>query len=161
MGYTHYWEHPNNFDISYYMPGIAADAVAVLDNCLDVVAGPEGVLGTSPIADETLISFNGIIMEDYDGSAEKFKYPPNPRSENGEDYWAFDFCKTYGRAYDAPVVAMLLNIKHHLGDEIILRTDAWHGDAEYEERMHKAEVLYHSVFPERVNETWKSAFATD
>jgi len=39
---------------------------------------------------------------------------------------AFNFCKTAFRPYDIAVTAFLVIAKHHLGDEIVVRTDGEH-----------------------------------
>ena len=151
MGYAHYLYHPLGLNTNFAgrMPAIAEDARAILEHCLEIVAGPDRIPETPPIVTESLIHFNGVAQDGH----EPFLYPPEPGSLE------FHFCKTERGRYDAVVVAVLMAVKHHMKDEVILTTDANPRDSQFSVPfMTAAEALYHSVFPDRSHESWLTSF---
>ena len=153
MGYTHYFAHPlgTKTNFTEHMPAIAEDARAILEQCLETVAGPDGVPETPPVVNDAIILFNGIEDE----SCETFQYPPDP------EHLDFDFCKTQRCPYDAPVVAVLMAVKHHMKGQVILNTDAQPDDTQWDvPLMAEADALYHRVFPDRSYESWLTSFET-
>ena len=151
--YTHYYEHPQGSDTDFakYLPLVTADARIILDLTPHTVAGPEGIPESPPEVTNSRILFNGV----QDESCASFIYPPDGTLSDDK---LFDFCKTARRAYDPAVVACLMAIKHHLGDDIKLHTDAIPGDPMDEEQMALGVNLYHKAFPERTDQTWLQAF---
>ena len=67
---------------------------------------------------DELITFNGSRETDED--YETFYFP---RVQDEEGDRIFEFTKTAHRPYDIAVTACLVIIKHHLGDEIQVKSD--------------------------------------
>ena len=161
MGYTHYFRHPKGVhtDFASRMPAIAQDARVIMDLARHHVAGPEGYPESAPVVTDETITFNGIGHD----SHEAFNYPPVPwlaePPYNSADL--FDFCKTGRKPYDAAVVAVMLAIKHHMGDDVTLHTDALPDYDDDEELMAKGLALYRNAFPDRLLNDWLPVFTKE
>ena len=158
MGYTHYFRHPRGIhtDFASRMPAIAADATAILNIAKLIVASPDGIPESAPVVNLTQIAFNGVRPDDYQG----FSYPPDQNLARPPHSSAdlFDWCKTDRCPYDAAVVATLLAIQDHMGDDITLHTDAIPHDRIDEPLMAQGVALYNQAFPQRAITNWLTRF---
>lgn len=95
----------------------------------------------------------------FDGGHETFVLERKPKNQpwRAGDEWVFYFCKTARKEYDGLVTATLLLAKHHLGDEIKIKSD---GDAkEWAEGAWEGTPSGYELTKEILNETeHKAAF---
>jgi hypothetical protein len=110
MGYTHYWERPEEIDQNTYS-GIVEDFTAVYQKSEVKLGDWNGDEG--PLIDNEHICFNGLGEED---SYETFSF--NRIGRGG-----FNFCKTANRPYDILVCAALIIAKDYLGGQIKVTSD--------------------------------------
>lgn len=119
MGYTHYWYRPPALDKATFAKA-AIDCEGVLAEAakwgIDL-AGPDGT--GAPFAEPAIVAFNGRGERAY----ETFAVPciSDGRERDG---LVFGFCKTAHFSYDPVVVACLVVMKHHFGDDFRVSSDA-------------------------------------
>ena len=132
MGYTHYWSHDVNLDKQKLFAAML-HAVRIVEAAKAKgieLAGPSGE--GEPMLDEG-IALNGVGEE----SHESFVFPNNPHDQfykytNAEHpgrLWAF--CKTARKSYDIVVCAILLVMKHHLGNQLRVASDGGREEDEW------------------------------
>ena len=126
MGYTHYWYMKKDKKVSQKKWNkLTSDAKILLEG--------------SPILErakqnDTYDNWNDLSITDneirYDGGHETFVLERKPIRNswrhtypNEEEDMVFNFCKTARKEYDGLVTATLLLAKHHLGDEIKIKSD--------------------------------------
>jgi hypothetical protein len=116
MGLTHNWQRGTE---------LAADAFArAVEDCRKVVAATgvpvAGFNGSGqPIFDRDKIIFNGAKG----AGCEPFEIHQTEFDRRGRKvFWSF--CKTEYAPYDVAVKAALIALKHHLGDDIKITSDA-------------------------------------
>ena len=100
----------------------------------------DGEPGSQPYITDTEIGFNGSGDDMYEGFAYPGSFTGPPDHEPLRMY-----CKTGRRPYGMVVAAVLLAIKHHLGDDVEIRSDGNLRDDEWE----PATGLFAGVFPHR------------
>lgn len=131
MGYTHYWSYDedlNRQNLSHALVDAAKVVRAVQEQGIVLCGG----LGEGePEISEFGIMLNGDASQDLDH--ETFKFPMSPEYAAGTkerlgSLW--DFTKTARKPYDLAVCAILLVLKHHLGNQIRISSD---GDREEDE----------------------------
>lgn len=142
MGYTHYWYRPATIEESKYK-AIVKDFRKVLkpmrfDDELGIrIDLGDGMGDNKPKINNREVVFNGRRSkgEDY----ETFFFPPTDEGYVDERYGkVFNFCKTAERPYDIAVQVFLVIAKHHLGSDIIVKSDgdftAWERAVEIVEK---------------------------
>lgn len=88
-----------------------------------------GLAGASPLAVVEEVAFTLLPARVCNGdcSCEPFSLPrvlrARPTQLLDEDGLVFDSCKTAFRPYDLAVTAVLIAAKHHLGEQIAIRSD--------------------------------------
>ena len=131
MGYSHYLWRPRKLDPEKFKLVVrdfrrAAEAVAEIDGL--EIAGWDGT--GSPEVGLEFISFNGVERE---GEAfETMRVDRVKRNTEWQDQLQqdllLDFCKTGRKPYDILVVALLLIVKYHYQDEVVIKSDGGPGD---------------------------------
>jgi hypothetical protein len=122
MGYTHYWNRAEQVALT---PELLADVRTVLR-----VVGEQGIPlcfeydrpGELPAVNEELIRFNGQGEDGHETFLFEAHFQPSYRQEVKPGK-LFDFCKTARKPYDLAVCAVLIVLKHHLGDQIEVSSD--------------------------------------
>ena len=137
--YSHSW----NIKTEGYAltPAIAEDAVLLAANCrFELMLSSESPeLG--PKFSPDLIAFNG-----HGDAFEDFTYPPDRNDRRVSNFFGNrGKCRTECRNYDTLVSAVLLSIKHHLGDMAYVTSNA----EPDREGWQAAFELYSRTFPER------------
>lgn len=140
MGYTHYYEiDTNKYEIDMYEELLPTVKKLVSynqkHNLQGHITGWDGDTATAPEFTDERIAFNGV----YPHSCESFIIPSEPEV-NWEGGLALGFCKTRGIGYDALVCAVLIAMKDHYGDAVLVSSDgSWEdwsaGAAMYEAVM--------------------------
>lgn len=185
MGYVHDILLDLDYDRKAFAAAVA-DIRTLFDRTELPIAGPTGRPGSRPLLDDDIIGFsdvNGFCSCDredpeyfgpgncpfpdchpppfVDGVGQPFVMDLSPEQPYGVcvlggRYW-FD-CKTQLRDYDLAVMLAMIPLKHHLGDQVEMRSKgAWsmwkYGDVLYELvfgwRVPSAVGVYERVFPER------------
>ena len=139
MFYSHNWSTREGY--SPQTAVIARDAALLAENCGDLLQLSSENPELGPIFEPDLILFNGR-----GDSCDDFQYPPdgaaNPaagrRANSGR-------CKTELRDYDTLVCAILLSVKHHLGDSSYARAGGTPDGAGWRDAFE----LYRRTLPER------------
>ena len=123
MGYTHYWKRgAGSFEAAAWK-ALCKDAAAIIGEAgkASIWLAYESDRPATP-ADVTaeIIRFNGVGEEGH----ETFAFTRAADEEwIGKDGTEFSFCKTARKPYDAPVCAVLIAAKHHLGKAIRVSSD--------------------------------------
>lgn len=115
MGYTHYWSMDRKFTDAEWLDIMesAAKIISTARNSYFInLAWEYDTPDRKPQVDMFNLRFNGIG----DDGHETF-CPVNDATD-------FDFCKTNRNDYDAPVVAVLIAMKHRVPD-FSWRSDGW------------------------------------
>ena len=123
MGLTHNWKRPTELP-----PDAFAKASADFRRVVATIDVPLGGFDGSgkPTFDSDSIVFNGAAG----AGCEPFEIRQTEFDRRGRAlFWSF--CKTNHARYDVCVKAALIVLKHHLGDEIKITSDA--SDAEWGE----------------------------
>lgn len=124
MGYTHYWYMKKDKRVSNKKWNkLTRDVKLLLDG--------SPILERAKQNDKFQIGlfWNDLSITDneirYDGGHETFVLERKPKNHpwRAEEEWVFNFCKTARKEYDGLVTATLLLAKHHLGDEIKIKSD--------------------------------------
>ena len=139
MGYTHYWYRKAGSPVSIQL---LMDMAEVIRRSPVPLAAADGTPGTEPEVSEGGVVFNGLG----DLAHEPFEFlvvAQRQPWESEAEPWAFRFCKTERKPYDAVVVACLLAAKHHLGEHIRISSDGHWAD------WRQGADLYEAVFPAR------------
>jgi hypothetical protein len=116
MGLTHSWRRPTELSAEAFRAAVA-DIRKVLKASNVPLAGFHGV-GESVMRDDAVV-FNGVgraAVEPFEIHCVEFDRLGRPAK--------FSFCKTAGLPYDLAVRATLIVLKHHLGDQISVTSDA-------------------------------------
>ena len=117
MGYTHYFKRKPTLEKEPFNKFIEdvkqIFAHAKRSKKVTLVNGA-GEKGTKPIANEKVISFNGVDNGKIDNSHETMQIPlVLNRANYDKGPLLFDFCKTARKPYDKYVTAVLVAFKHH------------------------------------------------
>lgn len=107
MGYTHYWDMPDEL----MDEKVLEDVKRVLNKYEGVIQAEFNESG-QPIVNKDVIKFNGVGDEAH----ETFYLGPAVQS---------GFCKTDGKPYDKAVCETLLVLKAHYGDKFNLESDGF------------------------------------
>ena len=122
-------------------PDIAGDAARLAANCDVTLQMSASNPGQPPRFEPHLIQFNS--REEPNGD---FQYPPDvAAAQAAGEAGVMGQCRTNLNDYDALVRAIMLSIKHHLGDDALIMP---HGIPEHDE-WKQAIDLYCRTFPER------------
>jgi len=113
MGLTHHWERPTEFPAEAFAKA-SADAKIVMKKSGVLLAGFEG--GGEPVFTSDAIMFNGKAP------CEPFEIHAVEFDDRGRERF-FGHCKTEHRPYDLVVKAVLIVLRHHLGDAITVTSD--------------------------------------
>lgn len=156
MGYTHYFE-TNNYSIveEDTRIAIAKDVKKVFSyvrkNKLKIDGEPLFIngcsLGINPIANKTMIVFNGgdekPTKEEFENRKQNMPKLSHEtfyiEYDSGKKY---DFCKTARKPYDAVVCCVLIVLKEHLGYKFNFSSDGDFNNDEWERGIE----LYNTVF---------------
>ena len=124
MGYTHYWSYDENFNrqrLSRALLDTAKIVKAVRERGIVLCGG----LGEGePDISEWGILLNGDKSQELDH--ETFMFPMDKElvvEAKALHGGLWDFCKTARKPYDLAVCAILLVLKHHLGNQIRIASD--------------------------------------
>lgn len=127
MGYTHYWQTPEDLDVNLWNNEFVPTVKKILETSEVELGDWAGEPGSKPMITQDAIVFNGVQPEDY----ETFNL-----SRKAEK---FSFCKTQYRPYDKVCVAILV-LAEQLFDNF-----SWSSDGD--ESDHKeGKQLLESVF---------------
>ena len=116
MGWTHYWECEAELPEETFSKAVE-DCGVVFGKVETDISGSGGT--GDAVLDSNNIVFNGadgLVCEDF--SFLRIQIPRRNRDK------AFAYCKTEHLPYDLCVQAALIILKHHLGDMIIVTSDA-------------------------------------
>lgn len=160
MGYTHYWRTPKELPADKFA-AIVADAQKIFIACEQQGITLAGGLGKGePEANEERIWFNGskINGEDHETFYLYQRFPTEDlhwcRPDKNGRY--FSFCKTTRKPYDIVVCAVLMAVKDHLQQTIIVKSD---GDLSRE--WIPAFALYEKLFGKFRAETVRKCLLED
>ena len=94
-----------------------------------------------PVFSPTEIRFNAR-----ENGCDDFRYPPcwNENTKAGQPA-GYGYCNTDMMPYDQLVAATMLVIKHHLGDDVVIKSDGEHRSGTWGAAMN----LYLRTFPDR------------
>jgi len=115
MGWTHHWERSVELPPKQFKQAVE-DLRALLPELPVELAGFDG--GGEPMLADDHIVFNGRLGE----HCEPFEIARVEFDRRGRGYVS-SFCKTEQMPYDIAVQAVLIVLKHHLGDEIRVASD--------------------------------------
>ena len=109
MGYSHYYFTRREADMK---PRAVIEDIGALTDAW-------------PLPLERTIDRAGICVNGAgDEQAEAFAWPPDMFEQEGQPQeWFYEFVKTNRCDYDPVVVASLIAVKHHLGDDVVIDTD--------------------------------------
>ncbi|GGI98142.1 hypothetical protein [Paenibacillus hunanensis] len=135
MGYTHYWYRPKEIEPITFVK-IKMDFERVLPALTEagIKLGNGYGLGF-PIMNGEMILFNGPGSQGYEGMNFPRILTLHPDDQPNEQGHHFEFCKTDQRPYDLAVTAFLLIAKHHLQDDLIIRSDKGHSNWEAAQKL--------------------------
>jgi hypothetical protein len=121
MGWTHYWQRDIDLPKDKFAQA-AADCLRVTQ-FLSIPLG--NYRGTSqPIFDDEEILFNGLGNTGCEGfEIYRYQLPKRPGQVR-----TLSYCKTEHMPYDICVQAVLIVMKHHLGNAIMVNSDSKDGD---------------------------------
>ena len=114
MGYTNYWYRKPELNEKKFNLFVA-DVKKIYEKAKKLnipLADGWGEEGTEPIANDEMISFNGVG----DNSHETMQISRTQRKlpfESGKEELCFGFCKTARKLYDVIVTAVLIAFKHY------------------------------------------------
>lgn len=137
MGYTHYWYRAKEIDPTTFIK-IQMD----FERALPALSEAGIKLGNGyglgfPIMDGETILFNGSDEQGY----EEMYFPRiltiHPNENPNEPEYHFGCCKTHQRPYDLAVTVFLLIAKHHLQDDLMIRSDGGKCDWEAAEQFYR------------------------
>lgn len=128
MGYTHYWYMKKDKKVSNKKWNkLTRDVKLLLDGSPILERAKQRYKALGYLYNDLTITDNEIR---YDGGHETFILERKPIRNswrhtypNKEEEMVFNFCKTARKEYDGLVTATLLLAKHHLGDEIKIKSD--------------------------------------
>ena len=128
MGWTHYWQRPTELPEVEFAHA-AQDCSKMIDAIGLPLAGFDG--SGEPIISDERIVFNGGPS----AACEPFEIARVEFDRRGRGLVG-GFCKTEGLPYDLCVQAVLLILKHYLGDLINVTSDG--ADEDWEEARSRA-----------------------
>jgi hypothetical protein len=120
MGWTHYWQREITLPTDKFEV-VLHDFQVVLANLDIKLSGADG-LG-DPVLSEREIIFNGIAGQNCEPFIIK-SFEPSRRSPAG----TFSYCKTEKMPYDICVQLILIILKQHFGDGIVISSDGSEDD---------------------------------
>jgi hypothetical protein len=110
MGYTHYWERPEELDRAAFA-AFASDCRRIFTVAdAQGLALADGVGQGAPHATEDSVVFNGAAPDDHETFAVD-RLAPKQLWREGP--LTFTFCKTRLKRYDTAVTAVLIAVKRH------------------------------------------------
>ena len=135
MGYTHYYTvHDLQQDL--HVPEIAQDIRHIAMASEIPLANGLGEPGTQPVIEPHLVEINGVLPN----RCGTFEYPPDHRwNQKWNLTLGGSHCKTRRRPYDVIVCAALMAVRHHLGQNVRVRSD---GDFAHDPGWAAARDLY-------------------
>ena len=137
--YSHSWAIKKG--CSPKTPFIAQDAALLAEHCRVPLQLSASIPQHGPLFSQDVIAFNGR-----GDACEDFIYPPSPRANRTAGLLSIrSKCRTECRDYDTVVSAILLSIKHHLGNNTYV-TSTGKPDSE---GWAAAFEIYARTFPER------------
>lgn len=124
MGYTHYWSYDENLDKAALSRALL-DAKKITDAVQQRRIVLRGGLGKGePEISEWGIWLNGDGEKGLDHETFAFPMTPDMAKRAKELHGGlWDFTKTARKPYDLAVCAILLVLKHHLGNQIRIASD--------------------------------------
>lgn len=144
MGYTHYWYRTKEIDANTFVK-IKMDFERVLPALTEAGIKLGNGYGIGfPIMNGETILFNGPGAQGYEGMNFPRVMTVHPDEKPNEKGHHFEFCKTDRRPYDLAVAVFLLIAKHHLQDDLIIRSDGGKRD------WKAAEQLYQRVLKDTI-----------
>lgn len=119
MGWTHHWKRETELPRKPFAAAVR-DCQKVLPQIGITLAGFEGT--GSPVFEDDVIVFNGA-----GGACEPFEIHQTEFDRRGRKI-VWSFCKTEHLPYDLCVQVVLIVMKHHLGDAIVVTSDGTDND---------------------------------
>ena len=133
--YIHRWWIKDQ--CSQKTPVIAEDAQALANTWGKPLHHSADEPEAEPVFSPTEIRFNAP-----ENGCDDFRYPPD-QSEN--ESASYGYCNTDMMPYDQLVAATMLVIKHHLGDDVAVKSDGDHRSGTWSAAVN----LYLRTFPDR------------
>ena len=122
-------------------PAIAEDAQALANTWGKELHRSADEPEADPVFSPDEIRFNAT-----EDGCDDFRYPPDPReNEKAGQLAGYGSCNTDMMPYDQLVAATMLVIKHHLGDDVVIKSDGEHRSGTWGAAMN----LYLRTFPDR------------
>ena len=122
-------------------PAIAKDTQALANTWGQPLHRSSNEPEADPVFSPDEIRFNAP-----EGGCDDFRYPPDPReNEQAGQPAGYDCCNTDMMPYDQLVAATMLVIKHHLGDDVVVKSDGDYCSGTWGAAVN----LYLRTFPER------------
>ena len=122
-------------------PAIAEDAQALANTWGKELHRSADEPEADPVFSPDEIRFNAT-----EDGCDDFRYPPDPReNEKAGQLAGYGSCNTDMMPYDQLVAATILVIKHHLGDDVVIKSDGEHRSGTWGAAMN----LYLRTFPDR------------
>ena len=122
-------------------PAISKDAQALANTWGKELHRSRDEPETEPVFSPTEIRFNA--PED---GRDDFRYPPHGiKNEKAGQLAGYGSCNTDMMPYDQLVAATMLVIKHHLGDDVVVKSDGDHRSGTWSAAVN----LYLRTFPDR------------
>ena len=126
MGYTHYYRRVVEIPSDQFGSAVA-DCKKVCKASGVKIAFEYDTPNKAPEFSKTMIRFNGIGDDGHETfCVERVFKPESWETEKDGKY--FSFCKTAYKPYDICVIACLIALKHHLGDNIVVSSDGENKD---------------------------------
>ena len=120
MGHTHHWQRPTEFPLERFALAVT-DCSTVLRSIGVALAGFDGT--GLPLFTSDHVVFNGAAPHE----CEPFEIARIEFDRRGRSRF-FSFCKTNLQPYDVCVKIALIIFAHHLGDDIVVGSDAGEAD---------------------------------
>ncbi len=139
MGYTLYHYRNENLNPAKFKR-FAKDVAKIYEKAKDLgiaIAGAHGVYDTPPVANETLVSFNGAGSEMCETLYIRRNAPQVEYRKN--EKLVFEFCKTERKPYTVIVAAVLVAFEHYFKHARISGDDDLEG---FEEGIKICEALF-------------------
>lgn len=115
MGWSHHWTRPTELDREAFASAVR-DIQAMHEAMVAKTAGFDGI--GRPVLDEEHIVFNGCQP----AHCEPFEIARVEFNRRGSGT-VYSYCKTEHLPYDICVQAVLIILKHYLGDDLTVSSD--------------------------------------
>ena len=137
--YIHHWWIKDQ--CSPKTPAISKDAQALANTWGRPLHRSRDETEAEPVFSPTEIRFNAT-----EDGCDDFRYPPHGiKNEKAGQLAGYGSCNTDMMPYDQLVAATMLVIKHHLGDDVVVKSDGDHRSGTWSAAVN----LYLRTFPDR------------